>query len=148
MPYSMQGPLKNYWMRMELFNLKTGMCGKVETIVTDSNTASKFGSGKLEVFGTPAMVAIMEEAAVKAVDSYLPEGYLSVGIALDVKHIAATPPGMSVRAVAELEEIDGKKLTFKVEAFDSREKIGEGTHKRYIVELADFVKRAASKKGL
>ncbi len=130
---------------MKEFNLKIGTVGEARTRVTEDNTAVKFGSGKVNVFGTPAMIALMEEASINAVDNLLSEQYATVGIDLRVKHIAATPIGMHITASAELVNIDDKKLTFKVEAFDEKEKVGQGEHFRYIVELDKFIARAESK---
>ena len=130
---------------MNDFNLRVPMHGEARTQVTGDNTALKFGSGSVDVFGTPAMVALMEEASINTVDKKLPEGFATVGIELGIKHIAATPKGMNITASAELLEIDGKRLVFKVEAFDEVEKIGEGTHQRYIIELDKFKSRAQSK---
>ena len=130
---------------MNDFNLRVPMHGEARTQVTGDNTALKFGSGSVDVFGTPAMVALMEEASINTVDKKLPEGFATVGIELSIKHIAATPKGMNITASAELLEIDGKRLVFKVEAFDEVEKIGEGTHQRYIIELDKFKSRAQNK---
>ena len=130
---------------MNDFSLRVPMHGEARTRVTGDNTALKFGSGKVDVFGTPAMIALMEEASINTVDKNLPEGFATVGIELSIKHIAATPKGMNITASAELTEIDGKRLVFKVEAFDEVEKIGEGTHQRYIIELAKFKSRAHGK---
>ena len=130
---------------MNDFNLKTPMYGEARTRVTGDNTALKFGSGKVDVFGTPAMIALIEEASINTVDKDLPEGFATVGIELNIKHIAATPEGMNITASAELIEIDGRRLTFKVEAFDEVEKIGEGTHQRFIIELDKFKSRAHGK---
>ena len=130
---------------MNYFNLRVPMHGEARTKVTGDNTALKFGSGSVDVFGTPAMIALMEEASINTVDKKLPEGFVTVGIELSIKHIAATPKGMNITASAELLEIDGKRLVFKVEAFDEVEKIGEGTHQRYIIELDKFKSRAQSK---
>jgi len=130
---------------MNEFNLKVQMHGEARTKVTGENTALKFGSGKVDVFGTPAMIALMEEASINTVDNNLPEGFATVGIELSIRHIAATPKGMNITASAELTEIDGKRLVFKVEAFDEVEKIGEGTHQRYIIELNKFKVRAREK---
>ncbi len=91
------------------------------------------------------MVALMESAAVAAIESLLPEGKTSVGIALDVKHLAATPPGQQVRARAEVIEVDGRKVTFRVQAWDERERIGEGTHTRFVIDVARFLQRVQSK---
>ncbi len=132
---------------MNDFNLKAPMYGEARTRVTKENTALKFGSGKVDVFGTPAMIALMEEASINTVDMELPDGYATVGIELNIKHIAATPEGMNVTASAELIEIDGRRLTFKVGAFDEAEKIGEGSHQRYIIELDKF-KDIVSRKSI
>ncbi|SHJ98800.1 Thioesterase superfamily [Anaerobranca californiensis DSM 14826] len=126
-------------------NLTVGMNAKVEKLVGEGDTAQAFGSGGVKVFATPLMIGLMENAALKAVDPHLPEGLATVGTHLDVKHLAATPVGMKVWAVAELLEIQGKRLLFKVEAFDQLEKIGEGTHERYIIKLDKFLEKAANK---
>ena len=130
---------------MEEFDLRIGLVGEARVQVTEDNTAVRFGSGKVNVFGTPAMIALMEEASIKAVDSLLPEAYATVGIDLRIRHIAATPIGMNITASAKLANIESRKLTFKVEAFDEKEKIGEGDHIRYIIELDKFIARAESK---
>ena len=130
---------------MNDFNLKVGMTGEATVIVNSSNTAIKFGSGSVNVYATPAMVGLMENASIDAVDRYLPEGYATVGTKIEIRHMAATPIGMEVTANAEVIEIDGLKIKFKVEAFDKKEKIGEGTHSRYIVKLSDFLRKAESK---
>lgn len=125
--------------------LSIGMKARVEKYVTEVDTAQKFGSGDVRVFATPMMIGLMENAALKAVDAHLPEGFATVGTHLDVKHLAATPVGMMVYAEAELIEIKGKKLIFKIESFDEKDKIGEGTHTRYIIELKPFIEMAENK---
>ena len=132
---------------MNDFNLKIGMLGEAMTKVAYENTAIKYGSGTVSVFATPAMIGLMEKASINSVDSYLPKGYATVGTKVEIKHIAATPIDMEVVAQSELLEIDGPKLKFKVEACDDREKIGEGTHTRYIIKLEDFIKKVESKKN-
>lgn len=127
------------------FDLKIGMAAEVEKIVGEADTAVRFGSGDVRVFATPMMVALMENAALNAVDPLLGEAFATVGLSLNVKHIAATPVGMKVRARAELVGIEGKKLSFRIEAFDEQEKIGEGTHERYIIELSKFLERTGKK---
>ena len=127
------------------FNLKEGMVGQVETIVSEKNTAMAFASGGVEVFATPMMIGMMEKASLSAVDSFLPEGYATVGTHVDISHISATPLGMKVWAKAELIKIKGKALTFKVEAFDEVEKIGEGTHDRFIISLEKFIEKTNGK---
>ncbi|QEK11093.1 thioesterase [Crassaminicella thermophila] len=128
------------------FKLEVGMKAMVHEVVTENDTAKSFGSGEVYVYATPKMIGIMENAALKAVDPKLPEGFATVGIHLDVKHMAATPVGMKVRAEAELVEVKGKKLKFKIEAYDEKDKIGEGFHSRYIINVEDFIK-AAEEKG-
>lgn len=125
--------------------LEIGMKAVVEKIVTDEDTAQKFGSGEVRVFATPMMIGLMENAALRAVDPHLSEGFATVGTHLDVKHLAATPVGMKVRAEAELIEIKGKKLIFNIAAYDELDKIGEGTHVRYIIELKPFIASAENK---
>ena len=129
------------------YNLHTGMTAEKSEQVTDNNTAIKYGSGEVAVYATPAMIGIMEGTCLAAVDHHLPAGMATVGTHLDVKHLAATPVGMTVRAKATLTAVAGKKLSFTIEAFDDKEKIGEGTHQRYIIDLATFLQKAAQKKG-
>lgn len=126
--------------------LKVGMTGVKEQLVTDKNTAMAYGSGGVAVYATPAMIGLMENASLSAVDPYLPEGMATVGTRLDVKHLTATPTGMMVKATAELLEIEGKRLLFKIEAFDEKEKIGEGIHERYVIDLAKFLVKCEAKK--
>lgn len=125
--------------------LRPGLVGEARITVDRSNLASTLGSGRIAVYATPAMIALMEAAAVKAIDHLLPSGSGTVGASLDVRHLAPTPPGVEVRATAELLEVDGRRLTFRVEAFDPVDKIGEGTHVRAVVDLGRLVARAAAK---
>lgn len=125
--------------------LHVGLRGEARVKVDESNTAVRFGSGSVLVFATPAMIGLMEKAALTSVDPLLGEGMATVGVELNVKHLAATPMGMDVAAVSELIEIDGKRLVFRVEAFDAKEKIGEGVHQRYIISLAKFMDRVQAK---
>lgn len=127
------------------FSLKTGMTARIERTVTDEDTAVRFGSGDVSVFATPMMIALMEKAALSAVDPHLPTGYATVGTTVEIAHLAATPVGMQVYATAELVEINGKKLKFKIEAFDAQEKIGEGFHGRYIIQTQKFLESTAKK---
>lgn len=130
---------------MSEFNLRIPMYGEARTRVSEENIALRYGSGSVDVFGTPAMIALMEEAAVKAVDNKLPAGYATVGTELNIRHMAATPMGLNITVSAELVKVDGRKLTFKVEAFDELEKIGEGSHQRYVIELERFRNKASEK---
>ena len=127
------------------FNLSVGLKAEKIEIVTKNNTAVHFGSGSVAVYATPALVALMETASVAAVDPFLPEPMATVGIDLNIKHLAATPVGMMVRAVAELTEVDGKRLIFKVTAFDNKEQIGGGTHERYIIDTKKFLQKTEAK---
>ena len=120
------------------FDLKEGMSYTSKQKVTKDDTAIKYGSGMVEVFATPAMIALMENASYKAVLEHLPEGFNSVGTSVEIKHIKATPVGQEVRAEAKLIKVDGKKLKFEIEAYDEEGKIGFGTHSRYIIETAKF----------
>jgi len=130
---------------MENFNLKTGLTGEAKIKVNEDNTALKYGSGTIDVFATPAMIGLMEKASIEAVDNLLPDGFATVGTKIEVKHLAATPVGMNVTAKAELLEIDNKKLKFRIEAHDDIDKIGEGIHYRYIINLEDFIRRNETK---
>lgn len=128
-------------------NISPGLRAEVRRKVTPEITARHLGSGNVEVLATPAMIALMEQAAVQAVDPLLPPGQKTVGVAVDVKHMAPTPVGMEVRAVAELLEVDGRKLLFKVEAYDEKEKVGEGFHRRVIIDLEQFAAKVSGKGG-
>ena len=126
--------------------LKPGLTAQKTCIVSERNTASAYGSGGLDVFSTPAMIALMEAAALSAVDPLLPAGWSTVGTELNVKHLSATPSGMKVTAKAELLSMEGRSLSFKVKAFDEAGKIGEGTHGRFIIENSKFLARIEAKK--
>lgn len=121
------------------------MRAQAQEIVAEGNTAAAVGSGSLAVYATPAMVALMEKASCAAIAAGLAPGTTSVGTELQVRHIAATPLGVQVRATAELTAVEGRKLVFRVEAFDERGKIGEGTHTRFLVEAEKFLQKARQK---
>ena len=122
-----------------------GLFAELEKTVTETDTASHWGSGGLPVFSTPALVGLMESAAVVALYGSLPAGQSSVGVRIDVRHLAATPVGMAVRARAELVEVEGRKLVFKIQAWDEVELIGEASHDRFVVEESRFVEKVAGK---
>jgi predicted thioesterase len=128
--------------------LKPGLIGRAELVVGAEHLASAVGSGLVDVFSTPMLIALLENAAVDAVTPTLGAGQTSVGVHLDVKHLAATPRGMRVRAHAELTEVNGRMLSFKVWAEDERERIGEGTHQRALIDRERFERKAAEKAGV
>ncbi|MEZ0536889.1 thioesterase family protein [Caldicellulosiruptoraceae bacterium PP1] len=130
---------------MEFNNIKAGLTSSMQIVVSNKDTAIFYGSGTLEVFATPAMISYMEHAAMICVDAHLPNEYTTVGTKIDVKHLAATPVGMSVFIEAKLLEVDRKRLLFKVEAYDQKEKIGEGFHERFIIEKEKFLNKTYSK---
>ncbi len=125
--------------------MNTGIMGEARETVNENNTALKMKSGGLMVYATPAMIALAEQAAYKSVEPYLEEGQGTVGTLMNVKHMAATPVGMEITAKSELTSIEGRKLTFKIEVFDEREKIGEGVHERFIVNNEKFQNKANGK---
>lgn len=129
------------------YGLKPGMVGIASVLVTRENTASNLGSGGVDVLATPFMVALMESAARNAVESALPSGYTTVGTMVSTTHVAATPIGMRATARATLTEVEGRRLVFRIEAHDELEKIGEGTHERFIIDFRRFMEKAASKAG-
>lgn len=120
-------------------NPATGARGVATVNVNAENTALALGSGDVPVFGTPALVALMERAAGQALTGSLAPGETTVGTWLEIAHLAATPVGVAVRAEAELVAVEGRKLTFTVVAFDDRQKIGEGRHQRMRVARDRFL---------
>jgi predicted thioesterase len=130
---------------MDLSALKPGLTATVEIVVGTSDSAPRIGSGKIPVLATPVMINLIEAAALKAVEHLLPAGHQSLGIHLDVRHTAATPVGMRVTATAKVTAIEGRTVTFKVEARDEREVIGGGTHQRVVVSVARFDERVQRK---
>ena len=125
--------------------LEVGIKGQREIIVTKQNTAAGIGSGSLEVFSTPMMILLMEESCFMSVNDILEEGFTTVGTCVNVKHLSATPLGMKVVIKSELINVDGRALTFKVEAYDEKGLIGEGIHERFIVNNEKFQARTDSK---
>lgn len=119
--------------------LEKGNSAQSRTKVTSDNTAAAMGSGDLEVFATPAMVALMENAAMKAVANELPEGSTTVGAEMNVTHIKPSAPGAEIAATAVLAAMEGRKLTFNVGARDAEGMIGEGVHVRYVVDREKFL---------
>jgi fluoroacetyl-CoA thioesterase len=130
---------------LELSKLHPGLTGTATLVVGPEHTAPKVGSGMIAVLATPVMINLIEAATLNAFEALLPAGHQSLGIHLDVRHTAATPVGMRVTATSELTAIDGRTLTFKVEARDEREVIGGGTHQRVVVNVARFDERVQKK---
>lgn len=127
-------------------SLVPGLTGEAHTTVTEASTAAAVGSGGIAVFSTPMMIALMENAALQAVQPYLAEGESTVGTLINIKHMAATPLGMQVRAVARLDAVEGRRLLFTIEAFDQVEKIGEGSHERVVITVERFLARVGQKR--
>src|SRR5664279_5710024 len=115
-----------------------GLSAELSIVVSEADTASRWGSGLVPVYSTPALVGLMEAAAVRSLDGQLEAGQTTVGGHIDVRHLAATPVGMSVRVRAELKAVEGRKLSFKIEAWDEVEKIGEALHERFLIETEKF----------
>jgi fluoroacetyl-CoA thioesterase len=134
-------------MPIDLSDLRPGLAGSAELKVAVEHTAPSIGSGLVPVLATPVMINVIEAAALAAVEHLLPAGHQSLGIHLDVRHFAATPIGMQVRATAELIGVDGRTLTFRVEARDDKEPIGDGSHQRVVVNVARFDARVQKKLG-
>ena len=125
--------------------LKPGIIGKGSVTVDHSLTASALGSGSLDVFATPAMIALMEKTARLSVAEYLEPGQSTVGTLVEVKHVAASPVGMDIVCESELIEIDRRRLVFKVSCSDSVGLIGEGRHERFIIDEAKFMEKVQAK---
>ena len=125
--------------------LAPGLSAELSITVSAADTAAQWGSGLVPVYSTPALVGLMEAAAVRALEGHLEQGQTSVGAHIDVHHLAATPVGMQVRAQAKLVAVEGRKLSFKIEAWDAEDKIGEARHERILVNTEKFVMRAGEK---
>lgn len=119
--------------------LEKGLKSESRTVVSQDNVAATMGSGDMPVFATPAMVALMENAAMNAVAAELEAGASTVGVEMSVSHVKASPVGAEVTASAELVEVDGRKLTFEVKAWDGKGTIGEGRHVRFVVDRERFM---------
>jgi len=123
------------------FDLKIGLSFTASQKVKYNDTASKYGSGLVEVFATPAMLTLMENASLKTVLPYLPENYTTVGFEVNIRHLKPTPVGMNVECTATLKEVSGKKLVFELFAKDEEGTIGTGTHTRYIIDNKKFMQQ-------
>ncbi|MBQ8504339.1 MAG: thioesterase family protein [Clostridia bacterium] len=121
---------------------------EVKITVTKEVTAASMRSGSLEVFATPFMVALMEQAASELCEKFTPEGISTVGVALNIQHLAATMVGKEVRAVATLTAFDGRRASFDVEAYDNAGLIGKGTHDRFTVKIDKFIEKAQERANI
>src|SRR6266581_5767387 len=130
---------------MELALVRPGLTGDAGLVVGAEHTAPRIGSGKVHVLATPVMINLIEAAALAAVEHLLPEGYQSLGTHLDVRHIAATPVGMRVRATAEVTAVQGRTISFKVNVEDEVDLVGDGVHERIVVNVAKFDQRVQRK---
>src|SRR3954468_6060623 len=129
----------------DLTALQDGLVGSAELLVGEEHTAPRVGSGRVRVLATPVMINLMEAAALDALDRLLPVGHQSLGTHLNVGHYAATPIGMRLRATAVVTRIEGRTIEFRVEAFDDKERVGDGTHTRVVVNVERFDQRVQRK---
>jgi fluoroacetyl-CoA thioesterase len=131
--------------RVPLETLQPGLIGQATTTVRVGNTANEVVDGAVPMFSTPSMVGLMEHASWNAIAAHLAAGETSVGTVVDIKHVAASPIGLKVTARAEVVEVEGRRIRFKVEARDPSDLIGEGFHERFVVNLDRFLARANQK---
>jgi len=129
-------------------HLKPGLLGTATLVVGEEHTAPRLGSGRAPVLATPIMIALMEAAAVDCVERLLGEGQESLGVHVAVDHTAATPIGLAVTATAELKQVNGRALSFYVEARDAHEIIGKGQHERVVVDTERFRAKVRTKAGM
>jgi fluoroacetyl-CoA thioesterase len=129
----------------DLTALKEGLSGSAAIIVSEEHTAPRVGSGRVRVLATPVMINLMEAAALEAIERLLPAGHQSLGTHLNVGHYAATPVGMGLRASAIVTKLDGRTVEFRVEAFDDKERVADGTHTRVVVNVERFDQRVQRK---
>ncbi|NVN93940.1 MAG: thioesterase family protein [Bacteroidetes bacterium] len=122
-------------------NLIVGIIGSKEIIVKSLDTAARYGFGLIEVFATPAMIGLMESTAQQSVQSFLPEGFITLGTEVNIKHLKATLPGMKVKCETKLISVEGKKLIFEVNVWDEIGHIGSGLHTRFIVDVHKFMEK-------
>jgi predicted thioesterase len=128
-------------------NIVPGLTNDIVVTVSEGMTASHLGSGSVAVLATPYMIALMESVSQQMVQPYLDANQTTVGVLVNVRHLAATPLGMTVHITSELVAVDGRRLTFKVEAHDAVDKCGEGVHERMIIDLARFEERLNKKRA-
>jgi predicted thioesterase len=132
---------------LDLSRIRPGLTGTAELVVAPEHTAAFVGSGRIAVLATPVMINIIEAASLAAIEHLLPAGHQSLGIHLDVRHVAATPVGLRVTATTEVTRIEGRTVTFRVDVRDDYEAIGGGTHQRVVVSVVRFDERVQRKLG-
>jgi len=126
-------------------DIRAGLAGTAELVVGDEHTAPRVGSGRVAVLATPVMINLIEAASLAAIEHLLPEGYQSLGTVLNVRHIAATPVGMKVRARVEVVKVEGRNVFFSAECKDEKELVGDGRLERVVVNVAKFAQRVQRK---
>ena len=141
----MNAPAQSGHVSPILANITPGLTGTAEIVVGPEHTAPFVGSGRIAVLATPVMINVIEAAALAAIEHLLPAGHQSLGIHLDVSHTAATPIGLRVTAHAEVLQVEGRTMSFRVEARDDIEPIGGGTHQRVVVSVSRFDERVQRK---
>jgi fluoroacetyl-CoA thioesterase len=124
-----------------------GLTGEAEMIVRKEDLVSRLDHGAVEVLSTPRLVQLLEAAAVNAVKNFLMTGQLTLGTSVSIRHLAATPRGMKVKAHALLQRVEKNRLFFLLDAFDEKEKVAEGEHQRFLVDKKQFLERVARKQG-
>ena len=127
--------------------IQIGLRGEMTRLVEERFTAFHVGSGTLKVLATPSMIGFMERACLELIQPLLPEGQTSVGTMVHIRHLAATPMGQEVRVVSEVKEVEGRRVLFHVETWDATEKVGQGEHERYVIDVERFLKRIQVKAG-
>ena len=130
---------------VDLSSVRQGRTGSARIVVGEEHTAPRVGSGRVRVLATPVMINLMEAAALDAIEALLPAGHQSLGTHLNVGHYAATPVGMGLRATAVVTRLEGRTIEFRVEAFDDKERVGDGTHTRVVVNVERFDQRVQRK---
>lgn len=121
--------------------IPVGIKHRKEITVADNHSAKAYGSGLVDVLATPALIALMENTSLESIESFLPEGYTTVGAEVSIKHLKATPLGVTISCDSRLSEVNGRKLVFEMHAWDPKGMIGIGTHIRYIVETKLFMEK-------
>ncbi len=127
--------------------ITVGMTNEMRLKTGPEHSAQKFFAGVPDVFGTPFLGGLFEAVSAELMSRQLAPGEMSVGTAMNLKHLAPTPLGMEVRAVTEVTLVEGRKITFKLEGFDEKEKIGEAVHERFIINAEKFNQRVEAKKS-